>query len=80
MLAFILSPLGRRLAGVATVAALIAAAAWWIYDRGADDAIDKVEKDNAEASDAASQARLDRARCRLAGGVWRFETGKCERP
>jgi hypothetical protein len=50
----------------------------WAYLQGASDVRQDVEIQNEEAGNAADKAELGWRQCLDAGGVFRFESGKCE--
>ena len=57
MLAFILSPIGRRVVAVLAVGVALIAVAFWLMDKGANRAVDKINRQNERARDAAEIAR-----------------------
>ena len=57
MLAFILSPIGRRVVAVLAVGVAIVAVAFWLMDKGETRAVTKINQQNERARDAAQMAR-----------------------
>jgi 4-hydroxybenzoate polyprenyltransferase len=57
MIAFLFSPLGRRVVAVVAVGVALVAVAVWLMDKGADRAVDKINRQNERAVDAATKAR-----------------------
>jgi hypothetical protein len=79
---WLLSPLGRKLAFAAIVAAALGAGYLYLttkhYNRGYDAHRDAVEKQDSTAVEAAESARKRVRACRDSGGEWDIETGSCK--
>jgi uncharacterized membrane protein YjfL (UPF0719 family) len=76
--------IGPTLASIITWAAIalvVSGAVWGGYEliknRGADEVRDQIERQNNEAGNKGSEARLSRAECVAAGGLYDFRTGHC---
>lgn len=66
-----------RLIVIGVAVALVAAAIFFIYKRGNDDALSGVERQNSRAAEKSIEASLSLSECRKRGGVYQFDTGKC---
>lgn len=78
MIATVLSPAGRWIAGGLLILAIGAAAWWRAHDSGREDALNDVEAENAEAAQGAGSARLGYHKCLAADGMhWDFGAGIC---
>jgi hypothetical protein len=75
---------GRIAAAVAIAIWLLWMAFAWVeansYRRGADDVIQKIEKQDQKAIDAARKARISVSDCYAANGEWSVEDGTCVLP
>lgn len=66
-----------RIIGLFLIAALLMAAAVWLYREGGEDTRNANERQNNEAATRADEGALDYDACRDAGRVWQFGSGKC---
>lgn len=69
-----------RLILIAVAVAFVAAAIFFIYKRGNDDALLGVERQNNRAAETSIEAAMSLSECRKRGGVYQFDTGKCRLP
>ncbi|EKF44084.1 hypothetical protein NA8A_00040 [Nitratireductor indicus C115] len=82
MLGFILSPIGKAVGSVLTVAALVVGVYAYGYQRGRTVEqvafARKINHENKEAGNAAEDWRARYRRCAERDGLYDFETGACD--
>lgn len=66
-----------RLLGIGAAVASVLFAAFYIYDKGGDNARDDVRKQNDKAASTAYERAVSYSDCDKRGGVYDFYTGKC---
>lgn len=66
-----------RLAGLGAAVAGVLFAAFAIYNKGGDDALDGVRKQDDRAARTAYERAMSYSDCDKRGGVYHFDTGKC---
>lgn len=79
MIAFLLTPIGRKLAAAGVALLCIVFAIFMVYQKGQDNALEDITEQNDAATDAAIEAAGDFATCNALGGVFDFWTGNCSR-
>lgn len=66
-----------RLMGIGAAVAGVLFAAFYIYNKGSDDALDGVRKQDDKAARTAYERAMSYSDCDKRGGVYDFYTGKC---
>lgn len=80
ILAFLLTPLGRYLAGAIAILAILGAIYLKGKSDGKDNAIEAINEDTAKAFEAAREAARNVDQCYALDGVrWNIARAKCER-
>lgn len=68
-----------KVSAVLIVCAIVAYLCFWLYDKGGDNERARVEGENINAGQRGNESAMSWRDCRDAGGVYHFDTGKCQR-
>jgi hypothetical protein len=57
MIGWLFSPIGRRVVAAVAVGFALCVVAWWLMDKGADRAVEKINRQNTKAENVAAKTR-----------------------